>query len=48
MMKCHEDHDVVELYSKALFRCDCGNHRMPFSCSLKEDKDYSNTENRYD
>lgn len=34
MMHCHSDHEVNELYSKVDFRCDCGNSRMPFSCTL--------------
>eukprot|EP00347_Sterkiella_histriomuscorum_P020927 403335922 len=48
MLHCHENHDVVELYAKLDFRCDCGNGRMPFSCSLYENKeDYENDQNRY-
>lgn len=26
---CHEDHDVLELWQKRNFRCDCGTSRMP-------------------
>ncbi|TNN15283.1 putative E3 ubiquitin-protein ligase UBR7 [Schistosoma japonicum] len=27
-MECHADHDVVELYTKRRFRCDCGNAKF--------------------
>jgi hypothetical protein len=47
MLTCHNDHEVNELYSKLDFRCDCGNSSLPQSCQLFNDKDYSNTENRY-
>jgi len=39
MLTCHENHEVIELYSKVDFRCDCGNGRMPFSCHLNNEKD---------
>lgn len=26
---CHEGHDLVELYTKRAFRCDCGNSKFP-------------------
>jgi len=51
MLHCHEGHDVVELYGRAGFRCDCGNSRLPFSCQLETStppRDYENAENVYD
>lgn len=35
-MECHDGHDLVELYTKRLFRCDCGNAAFPegFKCKL--------------
>ena len=28
---CHHDHELVELYTKRMFRCDCGNDKFPTS-----------------
>jgi E3 ubiquitin-protein ligase UBR7 len=50
---CHSDHDLVELYTKRNFRCDCGNSlfddadgkRRP--CTLTPDKDPVNDKNQY-
>ena len=48
MYHCHEGHDVIELYSKLDFRCDCGNGRMPLACKLFNEKlDYENQNNFY-
>ena len=47
MLTCHEGHEVHELYSKASFKCDCGNSRLPFGCQLTAEKEYSNDLNRY-
>lgn len=47
MLVCHEGHEVFELYSKASFRCDCGNSQLPFGCQLEPEKEYENTENKY-
>lgn len=34
-MNCHLDHDIVELWNKRNFRCDCGNPKFEnFTCSL--------------
>jgi len=38
MYKCHEGHEIHELYHRLNFKCDCGNSRMPLPCEL-EDKD---------
>eukprot|EP00126_Sphaerothecum_destruens_P000357 Sdes_comp10414_c0_seq1m2080 len=42
---CHENHKLIEIYSKRNFRCDCGNSKMTdsFSCSLLSKKDPFNT-----
>lgn len=49
--KCHENHNLVELYTKRNFRCDCGTNKMPDSkCNLtktKEGKLPINRENIY-
>jgi len=33
---CHEGAALVELYTKRLFRCDCGTQRLPGKCKLGE------------
>lgn len=33
---CHDGHDVVELYTKRHFRCDCGNSKFKSACALEE------------
>lgn len=47
MIHCHENHEIIELYHKLDFRCDCGNGRMPYSCQLNNDKEYLNDNNKY-
>ncbi|KAI4462679.1 e3 ubiquitin-protein ligase ubr7 [Holotrichia oblita] len=45
---CHDGHDLVELYTKRNFRCDCGNNKFPdFKCNLNSDKEESNEQNSY-
>lgn len=45
---CHEDHDLVELYTKRHFRCDCGNSKFPQNaCKLLKEKLPENPENEY-
>ncbi|KAK8375709.1 hypothetical protein O3P69_008465 [Scylla paramamosain] len=45
---CHEDHDLVELYTKRNFRCDCGNSKFPHNpCKLLKEKLPENSENKY-
>ncbi|CAH0559920.1 unnamed protein product [Brassicogethes aeneus] len=45
---CHEGHDLVELYTKRNFRCDCGNSKFPNGkCNLYEDKNEINDMNLY-
>ena len=44
---CHEGHEIVELYTKRNFRCDCGNSRFTGQkCKLVEDKVAENPDNR--
>ncbi|XP_066523403.1 putative E3 ubiquitin-protein ligase UBR7 isoform X2 [Hoplias malabaricus] len=45
---CHDEHDVVELYTKRNFRCDCGNEKFgSFKCKLSPEKDGLNIRNLY-
>ncbi|XP_008556199.1 putative E3 ubiquitin-protein ligase UBR7 [Microplitis demolitor] len=45
---CHEGHELVELYTKRSFRCDCGNSKFGEKmCSLDPCKASENTENKY-
>ncbi|KAF0682477.1 Aste57867_25429 [Aphanomyces stellatus] len=48
-LTCHADHELVELYTKRHFRCDCGNEKFAnaTSCKLYEGKDRVNAENVY-
>lgn len=43
---CHENHELVELYTKRNFTCDCGTPKMRSKCSLDE-KTRDNTKNEY-
>ena len=43
---CHEDHDLVELYTKRNFRCDCGNSKLDNECKLANDKMPVNERNK--
>lgn len=46
--KCHEGHDLFELYTKRNFRCDCGNRKFSeLQCKLHPDKDEVNSLNKY-
>lgn len=45
---CHEGHELVELYTKRNFRCDCGNSKFEDKqCNLEKSKSATNTENKY-
>jgi E3 ubiquitin-protein ligase UBR7 len=37
-MHCHLDHDIVELFSKTDFRCDCGTQKCAEACQLNIDQ----------
>ena len=45
---CHEGHDLVELYTKRNFRCDCGNKKFPSRniCTLEPKKRPENEDNK--
>jgi E3 ubiquitin-protein ligase UBR7 len=50
--ECHQNHQLVELYTKRDFRCDCGNENFnqtgkPFACKLQPNKDKRNSLNAY-
>ncbi|KAK8970222.1 hypothetical protein KSP40_PGU021798 [Platanthera guangdongensis] len=45
---CHDGHEVVELWTKRNFRCDCGNSKFgEFSCKLSPNKEPENMDNAY-
>lgn len=45
---CHDGHDVVELWTKRKFRCDCGNSKFGVGfCKIFPNKDVENAENLY-
>uniref|UniRef100_A0A0V0G494 Putative e3 ubiquitin-protein ligase ubr7 n=1 Tax=Triatoma dimidiata TaxID=72491 RepID=A0A0V0G494_TRIDM len=45
---CHEGHELIELYTKRLFRCDCGNSQFQGrKCNLVPEKCELNEKNVY-
>lgn len=45
---CHEGHELIELYTKRLFRCDCGNTKFSGKkCNLEPNKSEENEQNAY-
>lgn len=46
-INCHDGHDLVELYTKRNFCCDCGNSKFNNLCKLYEEKKPSNERNEY-
>ncbi|KAK6137286.1 hypothetical protein DH2020_028978 [Rehmannia glutinosa] len=47
-LSCHEGHEIVELWTKRNFRCDCGNSKFgEFFCKLLASKDVENPNNVY-
>ncbi|KAF6173025.1 hypothetical protein GIB67_006401 [Kingdonia uniflora] len=47
-LSCHDGHEIVELWTKRKFRCDCGNSKFgEFYCKLFANKDPENPENSY-
>ncbi|KAJ1970022.1 hypothetical protein H4R34_006109, partial [Dimargaris verticillata] len=45
---CHASHEVIELFNKRHFRCDCGSRRTaPSQCSLEPKPTATNDENHY-
>ncbi|CCI41402.1 unnamed protein product [Albugo candida] len=45
--RCHHEHELIELYTKRDFRCDCGNSRFASPCTLFPIKDSINERNTY-
>lgn len=46
--KCHDGHDLIELYTKRNFRCDCGTSRiLAIRCKLDANKMEDNDKNIY-
>jgi E3 ubiquitin-protein ligase UBR7 len=39
-LNCHDSHELVELYTKRLFRCDCGVKKGSLKCQLDFSKKY--------
>lgn len=47
-LACHDGHEIVELWTKRNFRCDCGNSKFGEAyCKLFPNKDVENLENSY-
>ncbi|PKA55675.1 Auxin transport protein BIG [Apostasia shenzhenica] len=47
-LSCHDGHEVVELWTKRKFRCDCGNSKFgDVSCKLLPNKEHENVDNLY-
>lgn len=46
-LTCHKDCELVELYTKRNFRCDCGNEKLYTNCDLQKEKDKINEKNTY-
>ncbi|KAJ3694617.1 hypothetical protein LUZ60_010097 [Juncus effusus] len=46
---CHDGHEVIELWTKRRFRCDCGNSSKfnNLACKLCPEKETENSENSY-
>ncbi|OLL23894.1 Protein mlo2 [Neolecta irregularis DAH-3] len=48
-IECHGDHELVELFSKRDFTCDCGTDRLgSSSCRLRKNREPVNSSNQYD
>lgn len=47
-LSCHENHELIELYTKRNFRCDCGNPKFnSHPCQFNPSKIDINEENKY-
>ncbi|KAI3505295.1 hypothetical protein L1887_27347 [Cichorium endivia] len=47
-LSCHDGHEIIELWTKRKFKCDCGNSKFgEFFCKLLVSKDIENEENSY-
>ncbi|CAF0944152.1 unnamed protein product [Brachionus calyciflorus] len=45
--ECHQNHELIELYTKRNFRCDCGNSKFSIKCKLEPEKEPQNINNKY-
>jgi len=45
--ECHDGHELVELYTRRQFTCDCGNKKFKQECKLETDKNPVNKYNKY-
>lgn len=46
-LNCHENHELIELYTKRNFRCDCGNPKCNHPCQFSTERRDLNVENSY-
>ncbi|GAB4857554.1 hypothetical protein Ancab_015462 [Ancistrocladus abbreviatus] len=47
-LSCHDGHEILELWTKRNFRCDCGNSKFgEYFCKLSPNKDVENVDNSY-
>ncbi|CAG4934454.1 unnamed protein product [Parnassius apollo] len=47
-LACHENHELIELYTKRNFRCDCGNPKFnSHPCQFNPNKTELNEDNKY-
>ncbi|KAI5082976.1 hypothetical protein GOP47_0002719 [Adiantum capillus-veneris] len=47
-MNCHDGHEIIEIWTRRHFRCDCGNSKFGIgACKLFSSKDSVNEENVY-
>ncbi|KAK6107010.1 putative zinc finger in N-recognin (UBR box) family protein [Brugia pahangi] len=46
-VNCHDGHELVELYTKRNFCCDCGNSKFKNACTLYKEKKPLNERNQY-
>lgn len=46
-INCHDGHELVELYTKRNFCCDCGNSKFKNACTLFKEKKLLNERNNY-
>ncbi|KAI8422861.1 hypothetical protein MSG28_006603 [Choristoneura fumiferana] len=46
-LTCHENHDLIELYTKRNFCCDCGNPKFNHPCQYTSKEKDLNNENKY-
>ncbi|GBG90297.1 hypothetical protein CBR_g50475 [Chara braunii] len=47
-LTCHDKHEIVEIWTRRRFRCDCGNSKFGgVPCKLRPDKDPINPKNVY-